>query len=238
MSARAAVFLTVFAPLVFAACGGAIPPPQAPEPAAEKSVGSAKKSLVELRRSFIEGCSAKVSNAPDFCECGWEQMTKTFTEDEMNASGEDREKLQQLQARIAGACKAKLPEAQIKGDFVKSCSSDQAPLAPYCECTYGEYRKTLSIADLVDDATVKTERFAAAKKSAVKACGAKLPEQVARAGFMAGCAKDEAMKGFCDCAWKQLRSEHSAAEIEADLVDLTAARAKIDKGCSKLRPVK
>lgn len=135
--------------------------------------------------------------------------------------------------------KAKLPEGRVKESFLKTCSAEQPTLVPYCECTYGEYRKSLSVADLADEATTKTERFLNAKKGAVKACGPKLPEPYAREGFMKGCAaKDQRMKGFCDCAWKALRHEGSAAEIDAGFVDFEAVRPKIEKSCGKLRPAK
>lgn len=226
-----------------AACGGPASPPAAPEASAEPGAakpaeGRPAKSLADIRRGFIDTCSSRVPNAPDYCECSWEQMTKTFTEAEMNAEGEDKEKLEQFRARVEGACRGKLPEGLIKSSFVKSCSGDDAKVAPYCECTFGEFRKTMSVADLADPATAKTERFVAARKAAVKACGAKLPEQVVRDGFVAGCAKDEKLKGFCDCAWKQIRKEKSAAELEAGLVDMDAMRPGIDKACGKLRPAK
>lgn len=226
---------------VTAACGGtpATPPAQVPETVVGPAPGKAgHKSLAELKREFMSGCSGKVPNAPDYCECGWEQMTKTFSEEEMNSSEEDKAKLAQLKERVEGICRGKLPEAMIRGGYVQSCAGDQPKRAPYCECTWAEFRKKLSAAEMADDATVKTERFVSAKKVAVKACAAKMPEEVARDGFFQGCVKDEAHKPFCACAWKTIRAESSPAEIEGNLVDLEAARGKIDKACSKLRPAK
>jgi hypothetical protein len=109
---------------------------------------------------------------------------------------------------------------------------------PYCECTFAEFRKSMSVADLADPATAKTERFAAARKGAAKVCGTKLPEQVVHDGFVAGCAKEEKLKPFCECAWKVVRKEKSAAEVEAGLVDMDAMRPNLEKGCNKLRPAK
>lgn len=244
MLARAAV-LAVVLPLVAAAgaCGSGGASPQTPAGGEQAAKGSAEpakghKSLVDLRREFMAGCGSKVLNAPDYCECGWEQMQKTFTEEEMNAPDEDKAKLAQLRDRLEGACKSKLPEDQIKSGFVKSCVGEQPKLAPYCECNWGELRKRLSAAELTDDAIVKTERFTLAKREAAKTCGPRMPEDVARDGFLAGCAKDESLKPFCGCAWKALRAEKSAAEIEAGLVDLDALRPKIERSCSKLRPAK
>src|SRR4051812_39584084 len=87
-------------PLLAVACGGNTPPPEVPKTTEQNKPAEQaahKKPLVEHRRDFMEGCNAKVPNAPDYCECGWEQMQKVFSEDEMNASGEaDKGKLAQL----------------------------------------------------------------------------------------------------------------------------------------------
>jgi hypothetical protein len=232
-----------FVAIVIAACGGSASPPASPEASAEPAAakgaeGHPAKSLADIRRGFIESCSSRVPNAPDYCECSWEQMTKTFSEAEMNADGEDKEKLEQFRARVEGVCRSKLPEGLIKSSFLKSCSGDDPKVVPYCECTFAEFRKSMSVADLADPATAKTERFTAARKAAVKVCGAKLPEQVVHDGFVAGCAKEEKLKPFCDCAWKQIRKEKSAAELEAGLVDMDAMRPNLEKGCGKLRPAK
>jgi hypothetical protein len=163
-------------------------------------------------------------------------MTKTFTVDEMNSTGEDQAKLAQLKDRVEGSCKGKLPEDAIKASFLQGCTSEDPTRKGYCECTWVEYRKTFSAAELTDDATAKSERFATAKKTAVKACVAKLPEDVVRNGFLKGCMSTDAMKPFCACAWKTIRTMGSAGDIEAGLVDQDQARAKIGKACAALRP--
>jgi hypothetical protein len=248
MIARAAAPAVLLALLV-ASCGGgqaAAPPSSEPhetvigeapaKPGAAGAAGAPRKTLVELKRDFMAGCTTKVPNAPDYCECGWEQMTKTFSEDEMNSSEENQPKLAQLKDRIEGTCQGKLPEDVIKASFVHGCLHEEARRGAYCDCTWTEFRKKFSAAELADDATVKSERFSAARRGSVKVCGAKMPEELARDAFAQACVKDPSLKPVCDCAWKTLRGEGSAAEIEAGLVEGEAVRAKIDKACGKLRP--
>jgi hypothetical protein len=241
MLARLAAFALVL-PLTVAACG-APPPPETPAKAASDAPADAPakkpqgKSLVEHRRDFMERCSSKVPNAPDYCECGWEQMTKTFTEDEMNDSSDGHEdKLAKLKDRVEATCKSKLPEDFIKRLFVKGCDGDMPKLTPYCECTWTELRKKLSTADMGDASVTKTDRFTSAKKDAVKVCGPKMPEDIAKQAFLTGCAQDPKLEGFCGCAWKELRKEKSAADVEAGFFDMEAMKPKVDKACGKMRP--
>jgi hypothetical protein len=193
------------------------------------------KSLVEMKRDFMEGCSSKVPNAPDYCECGWEQMTKTFSEAEMNSSTEDKAKLGMLKERIEGTCKSKLPEVVVQQMFQKGCASDDPVRKPYCDCMWLELRKKFSSGEMTDDGLAKSDRFNAAKRGAVKVCGAKMPEEIARNGFFQGCQTEPARKPFCECAWKAVRGMASAAEIESGLLEPEAARVKIEKVCEKLR---
>ena len=242
------LLLALLLPTLIVACGGgASAPPKEPDAKADKPAGGAGdeaaakgagKTLVEHHGEFMQACSAKMPAAPDFCECSWEQMTKLFTLDDMNAPGEgDPQKLAQLGDQVKAVCRSKIPEDTVKQSFTKSCTAQNAGLQPYCECTWTQLRKKLSAGELSDDEIVKTERFIAANKESVKTCGSKLPDDVARQGFLQGCTeKDPKLGDFCGCAWKQLRAEKSAAEIEAGFVDMNAARPKIEKACAKLRP--
>jgi hypothetical protein len=230
--------------LPFLGCGTDAPAraPETPtEPASTASAApqatAPKKSLADHRRGFMDGCAAKTPGAPDFCECGWDQLQKFFTAEEMDQAP-DPKRMQEFKGRVEAACKGKLPEDKIKEGFLEGCMSGQPKLQPYCECTWTAYRKRLSPAELSDEAITKTERFSAARSEGVKTCSAKLPEQVARDAFLTGCAADAALNGFCACAWKQLRTEKSPAEISAGLVDMDAARPKIEKTCGKLRPAR
>ena len=89
----------------------------------------------------------------------------------------------------------------------------------YCDCTWTEFRKRFSAAELGDEGTVASERFVAARAPVVKACSNKMPESVSKDAFMKGCAKDQAADKFCGCAWKELRKQASPAEIESGTFD-------------------
>ncbi len=220
-----------------AACGGAAAQAPAPgeTPAAKPAGGG--KTVADMKRDFMGDCSSKIPNAPDYCECSWEQMTRTFSEDEMRAPEADKEKLATFTARLEATCKSKLPEDVVKAGFVKACSAGEPRLGGYCECTWGSFRKQLSASELNDAAVIKSERFTTAKKLAVKTCGSKLPDDIARDHFFAGCSSNKGeLKAFCGCAWKAVRGIASAAEIEASTVDLGAIKPVVEKSCGKLRP--
>jgi hypothetical protein len=194
--------------------------------------------MADHKRDFMTGCAEKVPNAPDYCECGWEQMTKLFSEEDLKAPEADKTKLAQLGDRTRAVCGSKVPEPAVKAQFLEACVAKQTELAGYCECKWAEIRKTLSVSELTDDSVVKSERFAAAKKGMVKACAAKVPEASVRDGFMAGCASKDSLKPFCGCAWKTLRAERSPAEFLEGFVDAEAAAPKLQQACGKLRPAK
>lgn len=230
----------IFAAVIVAACGGPTPPPQPPEgsptPGAARlpqgGAANPAKPLSELHRHFIEGCLARAPRTPDACECVWQQMTNTFTEPELNAGNADPAKLEQFRARMESACGSNLSEGAIRASVVKSCTGGQPTLTSYCECMYGEIRKTLSLMELADPATTTTERFHATKKAADNTC----VEQEIHDGFIKGCAKNENLKDFCDCAWKQVRKVKSVAEIEARHLDPNAMRPIVESACGQLHP--
>jgi hypothetical protein len=62
------------------------------------------------------------------------------------------------------------------------------------------------------------------------------PEDASRATFLKACATDDSASAFCECEWRELRKLASPAQIESGDFGQKAAFAKLDKGCSKLRP--
>jgi hypothetical protein len=234
---RAVLLLALALPLA-AACA-APPAPQTPEKAAEPAPAEAPgKSMMEVRREFIGACNGRAPGAPDYCECSWEQAQKIFSLADLNAPQADKTKLAQLKDRVEATCRAKLPEDSVKAVFTRACMGDAPKLADYCECNWTVLRRTLSAAELSDEATTKDPRFIAATKETIKACGAKMPEDVAREAFLKGCASEKPLEPFCGCAWKSLRTAGSAAEVLGGVVDIEAQRPKFEKACGKLRPAK
>jgi hypothetical protein len=206
---------------------------------ATKPDAPAGKTAADHHREFMNGCAKKAVNSPDYCECAWGEFRKTFSDDEMNGGGElPPGKLEKLKGQVLGACASKIPEENIREGFAKGCVADKPEMKTYCDCTWTEFRKRFSSAELGDEATVASERFLAARAPVVKACGAKMPESVSRDAFLKGCAKDPSAANFCGCAWKELRKQASPAEIESGTFDQKSVFSQVEKSCGKLRAPK
>lgn len=251
---RAAAGLGCFVLVVLAACGGGAPsiaPPTVTPTAKPDATGPEKsdppskpagdpgKSSAQHKREFMTGCASKATNSPDYCECAWDEFRKIFTDDEMNQTMAElpKEKLERVKTQVASACSSKIPEELVKSGFDKGCIGDRQEMKPYCDCTWAEFRKRFSAAELSDEETVKGDRFLASRAPVVKACASKMNENVAKEMFNKGCSKDPKLEKFCACAWKELRkAAGSAAEVQAGLMEDAKMRSVLDKGCSKLRP--
>lgn len=251
MVRRAAALITTFTVVCLAACGGA-PAPVPPTPTAPADGTTAKKpdepaastpaapgkTAADHHRDFMNGCAKKAINSPDYCECAWAEFRKTFSDEDMNAGEMPAAKLEKVKSQVLGACSSKIPEETIKDGFAKGCVADKPEMKTYCDCTWTEFRKRFSPAELGDEATVTSERFLAARVPVVKACGAKMPESVSKDAFLKGCAKDPSAEKFCGCAWKELRKQASPAEIESGTFDQKTVFAQVEKSCGKLRAPK
>jgi hypothetical protein len=251
---RAAALVLLGSAVSIAACGGspeakgpAAPAPSAaPSPnatahaTADAGAGAAEpgKTAADHHREFMGGCAKKAVNSPDYCECAWGEFRKAFTDEEMNSGDMPAAKLEKVKSQVVGACSSKIPEEVVKEGFSKGCVGKNPDMKTYCDCTYTEFRKHFSAAELGDEATVTSDRFVAARGPVVKACGNKMPESVSREAFMKGCVKDPSSDKFCGCAWKELRKQASPAEIESGTFDQKTVFAQVEKSCGKLRPGK
>jgi hypothetical protein len=241
------IVLVLGSAVALAACGATPAPPPAPAPpAAPPKVDEAPppkpapptKTAADHHRDFMAGCAKKAINSPDYCECAWGEFRKAFTDEEMSAGDMPPPKLEKVKAQVLGACASKIPEENVRADFGKACVGPKPELKPYCDCTWTEFRKRFSAAELNDEATVSSERFLATRAPVVKACGKKMPESISREAFMKGCMKDPSVDKFCGCAWTELRKQASPAEIESGTFDQKTLFAQVDKTCGKLRPPK
>lgn len=249
MLRRAVVSSSVVAAVWLVACGGSPSPtppahPEATPPATSKPAEAAApakeptKTAADHHREFMGGCAKKAVNSPDYCECAWGEFRKMFTDEEMSAGDMPPAKLEKVKSQVQGACSSKIPEEAVKSGFQTGCVGKNPEMKSYCECTWTEFRKRFSPAELGDEATVQSERFVAARVPVVKVCGSKMPESVSKEAFLKGCAKDPSADKFCGCAWKELRKQASPAEIEAGTFDQKTIFAQVDKSCGKLRPPK
>jgi hypothetical protein len=196
------------------------------------------RTAADHKREFMAGCAKKAVNSPDYCECAWGELRKAFTDEEMAIGDLPPPKLEKLKGQVLGACSSKIPEDNIHAEFAKACIGPKPELKLYCDCTWTEFRKRFSAAELNDEATVSGDRFTSARLPVVKACGNKMPEGVSKEAFMKGCMKDPSVDKFCGCAWKELRKQASPAEIESGTFDQKTIFAQVDRTCGKLRPPK
>jgi hypothetical protein len=234
-----------------AACGGSPRPPSPPPPPAPDAGAAVastapkpddspppppQKTAADHHRDFMGGCAKKAINSPDYCECAWDEFRKLFTDEEMNASELSEAKLEKVKTQVMGACASKIPEELVRSGFADGCMAKRPEMKVYCDCTWTEFRKHFSAAELGDEGTVTGPRFAGEKRAAIKACEKKIPESVPRDAFMKVCAKDPVAEKYCGCAWKELRKSASPAEIDLGTFDQNKAFVKVDKVCGKLRP--
>lgn len=222
MNGRVCLLLTV---LLATACRG-------PKTAS----GAGGRTVADHQRTFIDGCNKKTPNAPEYCQCAWDEFANMFTEEEMNATDVPPEKFEQYKKTLLSRCTDKMPEEALKAGYDEGCMSGRTEYASYCDCTYNELRATFSPGEMANPDTLKSARFAEAKKAAVKACSDKIPEAVVQQSFMSGCAKQPALKKFCTCAWVELRKEVSIGEINSGDYDEHTVFPKIEKVCGKHRP--
>jgi hypothetical protein len=218
------------------ACGGG----NAPAKDTTAKSGDDPKTLTEQKRGFMSGCTKKVPDAPDYCECAWELFARNFTKEEMSqADGLDddkyQKKLQSFKEEVQVSCGSKMPEGSIKASFLKACSSGGKLPGDYCECKYGEFRKKLAASELTDEEIVKTPRFVDARKAAVKACGAKVPEGPAQADFLKSCISAGGGKEFCECGWKTARKTWSVGEVMEGTMGQKDLLEKVRPACASLQ---
>jgi len=216
MRAPAHLFTFIAVSSLVVACGGSNAPAK---DSSSSSGGSDPKSLTQQKRAFMNGCTKKAPDAPDYCLCAWEIFAKDFTKEEMTQvdSPADDERYQKRLAsykeEVKVSCASKMPESAIKASFLKGCSDGGKLTADYCECKYGELRKKLAASELTDDEIVKTPRFIEAKKSVAKTCTTRIAEGPVHEAFVKGCNNSGGAKEYCECGWKAARKNWSVGEI-------------------------
>ncbi len=231
--------VVVLASLV--ACGGAPPPaagapPAAPSaapiasaapapapsaPAQVEEPAPAKPAMESQREPFMQGCLKKVQ-APDYCECGFQQFADIFKDADLSKPiPDDDPRFAKLQSSTMAACGGKLPEGTVKDGFMKGCVGDESRKNAYCECAWPALRKSLSLADFLGN--FEGQRFEDAKKAMVKACKGKFPTPVAKGEFMTACTKgDASATKACECVWGKVRAKYSTEEIASGMADVRA----------------
>jgi hypothetical protein len=222
-----AIPLALSASFVVVACAGNRPPDASTaSPAAGGASGDSAAAGKDApwnadsqRETVMQACSKKIKS-PDFCQCEFEQFRDIF-KDTAPVSGDPSKepRFATLAERTKASCASKVPEDVVKSSFLSGCVEDDKRKAPYCECAWPALRKNLALTDFVLDA--QGPRFDEAKKAMAKTCKGKFPVDLAKAGFMQGCMKDDASKTkSCECLWKKVHAKYSAEEIVAGAISL------------------
>jgi len=134
-------------------------------------------TAADHHRKFMDGCMTKRASSPDFCECAWTEFRKIFTDEEMSAGDMRPEKVARLKGQVTGSCASMIPEAAARREWEAGCTSGNAAMKSYCDCTWTEFRKRFSAAELGDEATVHGDRFIAARVLVGKACDSLRPQR-------------------------------------------------------------
>lgn len=188
-------------------------------PADKDAPSDAKPSMDSQREPFMAGCMKKVQ-APDYCECGWDQFRQIFKDVDLSRDlSDDDPHFVALHDKTTSICAAKLPEDLVKDGFTSGCVGGEKRKAAYCACAWPALRKKLSLVDFIGD--FQGPRFQEAKASMVAACKGKFPAELAKSDFIAACSKDDpSAKGKCACVWGKIRAKYSTEEVAAGMADL------------------
>jgi hypothetical protein len=237
VSASSLATSTTFAAiaLLVSACGAGTAVSHAPAAAAVAGGAASGSEKADAREQFLSGCVGGMPGGEAYCGCAWDQTARVLGSSvDLGAEEPDQKKVVALRSAVAKACGAKAPEALVKQNFIDACAGDRAELDAYCECSWGELRKSLGASELADEALASNAKFASLRSGVAKACSASMPEFVARDTFLKGCVDDGGAE-YCACGYAQVKKLASTAEIDAGLFDKSAAQGKIDGACRKLK---
>lgn len=233
---RLVVAATASLTFALVACSTPKAAPSSPDSASANPVASSgtesganSKTKDQLHSEFITECKSSQYTSEVYCECGWGVVSKMFTLDELRANRATREQRKKLQTEIKSTCVEQLPEDKLKTLFVSKCSARDESLKPYCDCSWVELRKSLTLTDFADRELPQTDRFHQISRAAAKTCSPSMPEALAKKGFMDGCAPSPKLTSFCECAWKALRKDYSVAELNGEFIDPDELRAKVSQ---------
>jgi hypothetical protein len=218
-------------------CGGGTPTPATTEGSSSPDAASSTSSepvdaapphasLEAQRDPVVRRCLAKL-NAPEYCNCAFDQFVEVFKDDDQSLPPSDA-KVALVRQRTATTCSPKLTEEAVKQAFTATCETGDTRKAPYCDCLWPALRKTLGLVDFVGE--FEGARFDDAKKASATVCKGKLPEEVAKSEFIGGCTKAAPAQGkVCECVWKKLRSQATVEEILGGVVDMKTAGLEVCK---------
>ncbi len=216
-------------------CGGSTPPADK-RPATSPSSATAKPTD-DARAQFLTSCASN-DVMKDYCGCAYD-VTKNDFPELLSEGKAATARVQAAKDAIGDACSKTLPEPFVKKEFVSKCSADDASFGKYCECSWTEYRKTFSAAQIAQDKWRDVSNGTATLKTTAATCGAQLSEPQLQASFKKECTTKPELDKFCDCTWKEARRRFSVGEIVLDAIswpENQGAAIDVYAKCEKMNP--
>jgi len=105
--------------------------------------------LVQSR--FIQECSLDHEALRPFCTCGWRELRRTHSKDQLAVARADARK-PRARAMI-NACEKKLPEPPVHDVFVEGCLRRDPAAGKFCECLWKQLRAAHSAAEVLTGLT-------------------------------------------------------------------------------------
>jgi hypothetical protein len=210
--------------LATTACSSSPPPPAATSANAEpKSHEPAKDdgtTAESQREHFIERCLTNDA-MKDYCECAFTQFVDVFRGVDLSKEVSDDDiRLARLGTQTKEKCADKIPESVAKEQFVGACTSKEPKKEPYCSCSWGELRKSLSVAEIIG-LQPEDAKWLEAKKQLPKGCKGKYPAELAANEFIGACMQKDATEARCQCLWKKVSKAMTIEEIAAETRDVS-----------------
>jgi hypothetical protein len=125
-----------------------------------------------VKEAFVEECQQANAKYKPFCECLWPGLRKAFKPEEIaDKEFQASDKFAGPGNGVARACSGKLPEAEVKADFLKTCAKKEgAQSEKLCDCVWTQVRGTISHAEIALSAVAGTIDIHKGQQKVHKAC--------------------------------------------------------------------
>lgn len=214
--------------LLVAGCSASPPPPATDASKAERANEEQQARSVKpaepadpgsQRDGFMKGC-LETTSGKDYCECAFLQYVEVFRNVDL-AEGADKNEpyFLQLGEQTKAQCADKLPEDEVKKAFVADCASKDSTREPYCGCAWGELRKTLSVAFLLNFQE-GDPKWVQARQQIPKGCKGKYPAALAQREFTSRCQSDGTTEKQCVCLFGKIAKKFTIEEIHVGTADV------------------
>jgi cell division septation protein DedD len=113
--------------------------------------------------------------------------------------------------------------ALSRAQFIEACSA-KLPAPEYCECSWEQFKGMFTGAEQ----EISQEQMADFQTRVRTTCAPKLPEDTVKNTFVTSCEgkTQKELKGYCGCAWTELRKRLEIADFAGTLEDGRGKSAK------------